>query len=77
VAPGVAGVDPLPVVWSRPDPFWAFLRRLPLVGSLAPRPRAFRWDAAVVYRVRPQVQTRTYCGASACYEAVLLDPAAP
>jgi hypothetical protein len=83
LAPDVAAVDPtravepLPLVKAQPDRFWAFLRRLPLVGNLGSRPQAFRWDEAAIYRVALQVDIHTYCGDSVCYEAVLLDATAP
>jgi hypothetical protein len=68
-------VDPLPLAREGPDPLWAFLRCLPWLASLAPRAQALHWGEAAVYRVRVQAQTQTYCGASVCYEAVLLDAA--
>jgi hypothetical protein len=83
LAPGDAAGDPtraaepLPLVKAQPDRFWAFLRRLPIVGNLGSRPQAFRWDEAAIYRVALQVDTHTYCGDSVCYEAVLLDATAP
>jgi hypothetical protein len=72
-------VDPLPLAWAGPDPRRAFFRRLPWLGSLAPKAQAMHWGEVAIYRVRVLAQTHTYCGASVCYEAVVLDaaPAAP
>jgi hypothetical protein len=72
-ADATAAVDPLPLSRIGPDRPRAFLRRLPWLGSLAPRAQAIRWDEVAVYRVRLRVQTHAFCGASVCYEAVLLD----
>ena len=57
-------------------PLRAWLRRLPLVGSLVPAPPAPRWDAPAVYRI--QLRARPCSPAPPvpqpqCYEALLLD----
>jgi len=47
-----SGMARLSLGWGRPDPLLAGLRRLPLVGRLAPRPQRPRWGATAVYRVQ-------------------------
>jgi hypothetical protein len=57
------------LAWSAPDPLWNTLRRLPLVGSIAPRPQTLRWGRLTTYRVRLQASHRC----RACAVVLLLD----
>jgi hypothetical protein len=72
-----SAAQPLPLVWGTQPALPAFLRRLPLVGQLVPRPQIVRSSVPAVY----QIQLRpTACVLSAiplCYEALLLDAFAP
>jgi hypothetical protein len=70
-----AVVDPLLLVQLGPDPLWAFFRRLPWLGSLAPVAQTIHWDEVAVYRVQLRVEACAYGGPGHCYEAVLLDAA--
>jgi hypothetical protein len=70
-------VRPLPLVWGEAPPVLAFLRRLPMVGQMLPRPQIVHSSVPAVY----QIQLRpTACVVSAdppCYEALLLDAIPP
>jgi hypothetical protein len=65
----------LPLVSGPIPPPVAFLRRLPLIGDIAPGPQFPRWDGVDVYRVQVHALS---CGIHLppCYEALLLDAAA-
>lgn len=67
----------LPLVMGQADPLPAALRRLPVLGSLAPAPQRLRFGAAATYRVRVQAApSHTYlCLAPPCYLLVLVDAA--
>ncbi len=59
----------LALAWGAPDSLWAALRRLPLVGPIAPRPQTLRWGRLATYRVRLHASR----GCRACTVALLLD----
>jgi hypothetical protein len=69
------GVTLLPLTVGPPNPLLASVRRLPLLGGLAPAPRAVHWGAVATYRVRLGALPRSLCGTTPCYEARLLDAA--
>jgi hypothetical protein len=78
VDPDAHGVVlPLPLAAGSTDPLLEFLRHLPLVGRFVPRPQRMRWGTVTAYRVQLRTRPDTVCGASTCYEAVLLDAAPP
>jgi hypothetical protein len=67
--------DALPLVSGPVPPPVALLRRLPLIGQMAPAPQSPRWDGMDVYRVQLHALS---CGPPQqpeCYEALLLDAA--
>lgn len=66
---GAPGTPPLALAWGQPDPLLTALRRLPLVGSLAPRPQWPHWGAVGLYRI----QLRRRPGRPDSADAVLLD----
>lgn len=66
---GAPGTPPLALAWGPPDPLLAALRRLPLVGNLAPRAQWPRWGAIGLYRI--QLRRRPVWPGRA--DAVLLD----
>jgi hypothetical protein len=70
-----APVDPLPLAWAGVDPLRAYLRRLPVLGSLAPQAQAVRWGVVAVYRIQLRVAPASSCPDPPCYEAVLPDAA--
>jgi hypothetical protein len=67
--------DALPLVSGPVPPPVAFLRRLPLIGDIAPAPQHPHWDGMDVYRVQLHALS---CGMHQppCYEALLLDATA-
>lgn len=69
------GMEALPLASGPVPPPVAFLRRLPLIGQVAPAPQRPRWDTIAVYRIELRAVP---CGAAEqplCYEALLLDAA--
>jgi hypothetical protein len=53
VDPHQAGaLPPLVLEWGSADPVLDALRRLPVVGRLAPRPQRLHWGEMAVYRIR-------------------------
>jgi hypothetical protein len=52
--PFTATMD-LAVSWSTATPLWAWLRRLPLLGRVLPRPQTAQWGRLATYRVRLRV----------------------
>jgi hypothetical protein len=68
-------VAPLPLALAGPDPLLAIVRRVPLLGSLAPAPQAVHWDVAATYRAQLRATNEALCGTPPCYEALLLDVA--
>lgn len=66
------GAKTLAVVRGNPDSLLVSLRRLPLIGVLAPRPQRLHWRASAVYRV--QILCAPGC-APRSDDAVLLDAA--
>jgi hypothetical protein len=65
----------LPIVPGDPPPLLATLRRLPLVGLLAPQPQVLVWDRPAVYRVRLRRIDCLSAQDRVCAAAVLLDAA--
>jgi hypothetical protein len=63
----------LPLALGPANPIRAFLRRLPVVGRVAPRAQTLHWDTLAIYRVQFRALHGNAC--AACYEAVLLDAA--
>lgn len=61
---------PLSLRWGEPDPLLSLLRRLPMVGRFAPRPRQLSWDTPAIYRIQLSRPPR---GAYGGEDAVLLD----
>jgi hypothetical protein len=53
------------------DPVLAFLRRVPLVGRLAPRAQVLREGNVGTFRVQQHAVPGSTC--ATCYEALLLD----
>jgi hypothetical protein len=73
VGTGTGAAEPLPLAWgSAPAPL-AYLRRVPVLGALAPPPQAIRWGAPGIYRVQLHATTCFAPGMSPCYEAMVLD----
>jgi hypothetical protein len=70
-APG--GSPGLSLVWGRGDPLLTALRRLPLLGRLAPPMQAIRWGVRATYRVQLRLAPPASCAALPCIEAVVLD----
>jgi hypothetical protein len=71
VAPGQAGgTPPLYLQWGNADPLLASLRRLPLVGRLAPSPQRPHWGPPAVYRIQLCCPPVTSSGSA---DVVLLD----
>ena len=64
-----------PVTDGPSDPWLSFLRRLPLLGSLAPPAQRLDWGVTGAYRVRFRLAPTGLCGGGACVNAVLLDAA--
>lgn len=64
-----------PVADGAPDPWLSLLRRLPLLGSLAPPAQRLRRGAPATYRVRLRVAPTGLCADGICVTAVLLDAA--
>jgi hypothetical protein len=65
-----------PVPWIRPPPpapWLAFLRRLPLLQRVLPRPQRGRWGVYTVYRIQILPPHRSRCTPTPCDDAVLLD----
>jgi hypothetical protein len=70
--PGLGGAsERLPLVWGTQGSTLAFLRRVPLLGGLAPAPQVIQWDALATYRVKLRATAGESCGAATCYEALL------
>lgn len=70
-APG--GAEAIVLAPGGPDPMLTVLRRLPLVGQVAPSPQWLHWGEPAVYRIKLRPIAALNC--DTCYEAVLLDPA--
>ena len=75
---GDQAVAPLPLTWGDPPSLIALLRRLPLLGWLAPPPQIAHSSATATYRIKLQT---TPCAAlddgPVCYGAQLLDARHP
>jgi hypothetical protein len=73
VAPRQAdGTLPLYLQWGSADPLLSSLRRLPLVGRLAPRPQQSQWGTLAIYRIQLHGRPSGLPGGD---DAVLLDAA--
>jgi hypothetical protein len=72
-APGETTV--LSLVWGSADPVRAFLRRLPLLGRVAPKAQVLQLGALATYRVRLRAAPAGSCSFLPCYEALVLDAA--
>jgi hypothetical protein len=68
-----ATTEPLPLAWEDPSPALTVMRRVPLLGSLLPAPQTVDWWMVATYRVQLRATPDAPCGATTCYEAVLLD----
>jgi len=67
---------PGPILLLEPgqaDPFVARLRRVPILGGLAPPAQHLRGQVVAVYRVRFQVVPYASCDAHPCVTALLVD----
>jgi hypothetical protein len=53
----------------------AWLRRVPVLGTLLPAPQVLHWGVVATYRVRLRAIPESSCGSVVCFEAVLLDSA--
>jgi hypothetical protein len=67
------GVTLLPLTAGPSNPLLAFVRRVPVLGGLAPAPQAVHWGVLATYRVRLGAMPHSLCGTTPCYEARLLD----
>jgi hypothetical protein len=70
---GAAMTEPLPLSWAGPNPALTVMRGIPLLGSLLPGPQELDWDVVATYRVQLRAVANRRCGATACYEALVLD----
>jgi hypothetical protein len=74
-APGDAS-DGLPLAWGTRPAWFAFLRRVPVLGALLPTAQALRWGTDATYRVQLRTPADAgSCDSLPCVEAVLLDAA--
>jgi hypothetical protein len=73
--PAEPPAPPLPLVPLAPRPLRSFVRGLPILGDVLPRPRPVSWSAPARFRVRLLVSPAATCSAAPCYEALLLDAA--
>jgi hypothetical protein len=62
---------PLPLLLPEQPAWLSALRRLPLIGTVVPGPRAVLWGAPATYTVRIQAVANVACGGVGCFEAVL------
>lgn len=69
--------QPLPLAWGKPPALLAFLRRVPLVGQLLPRPQIVHLGVPAVYRIQVRPTACVLSADPPCYEALLLDAIAP
>jgi hypothetical protein len=68
--------EPLPLVQGSPPPVaLAWLRRVPVLGTLLPAPQVLHWWVVATYRVRLRAIPESSCGSRVCFEAVLPDSA--
>lgn len=74
---GSAEVAPLPLAWGSAPPLLAFLRRLPLLGQVAPPPQILHSSVPAVYRIELQPAACTGMDGPPCYQALLLDARKP
>jgi hypothetical protein len=65
----------LPLAYGAPNPLLAYLRGVPMLGSLVPPPQLLRWGVMATYRVQLRTASAGSCAYLRCYEAVLLDTA--
>jgi hypothetical protein len=69
--PAAAQTPAIALVWQRPDPVHALLRRLPLLGRLMPPLQVLRWGVPATFRVQIRMGIVGEC--STCFEVVALD----
>jgi hypothetical protein len=65
----------LPLAVASPDRLLTIVRRVPLLGSMAPAPQVVHWEVVATYRVQLQPVPAGSCGGTTCYEALVLDVA--
>jgi hypothetical protein len=65
----------LPLGRGRPDPAYAALRRIPLLGHLVPSPPYFAWGMPATYTVEIVVEPFPVAGTVDGYRVLLLDAA--
>jgi hypothetical protein len=76
--PGVTdGAEALPVVAAPAPPLVWFLRRLPLIGSVAPAPQQPRWDSLGTYQIQLHAVICDLKAQRPCYYYARLLDAAP
>lgn len=71
---------PGPILLLEPgpaDPLWGRLRRVPILGDVAPHPQHMHDQTLTVYRLRFQAVSHRSCDAHPCVNAVLVDAAPP
>jgi hypothetical protein len=72
-SPTGAPADPLPVARAAPRPLLSFLRGLPLLGRVLPRPLMVPLFVRARFHVRLRALSPGSCTSLPCYEALLLD----
>ena len=73
--PLTSTVYPLPITHAGLDPMRSIVRRIPLLGRLAPAPQELQWGVVATYQVQLAFVPNSMCGVGACAEARLLDSA--
>ena len=73
----VSTAVPLLLSWGGAPPLLAVLRRVPLVGQLAPAPQILYSGVPAVYRVQVRNAACASTEAAPCYGVGLLDARAP
>jgi hypothetical protein len=71
------GAEALPVVATPASPLVAFLRRLPLIGSVLPAPQQPRWDSLGTYQIQLHAVACDLKAQQSCYYYARLPDAAP
>jgi hypothetical protein len=74
---GAYGAEALPVVAAPAPPLVSFLRRLPLIGSVAPAPQQPRWDSLDTYQIQLHAVVCDLKALRPCYYYARLLDAAP
>jgi hypothetical protein len=73
--PGPGASDSLPLAWGTQPPWLAFLRGVPVLGTLLPAAQAPHWGADATYHVQFRTVPADSCTALPCFQAQLLDAA--